>query len=80
MKRLLRRLNKNNLEIIEVRNRINRKTRDVVVKVEVKGMVGEIQLCLEYDRNLNEFNHEIYEIKRSSFGVFFGSVVWFGKF
>ena len=48
-------------------------------KVEFSGVVGEIQLCLDFDSLLNEFNHGIYEIKRSPVGGIFGSVLWLGK-
>ena len=41
--------------------------------------MGELQLCLEFDSKMNEFNHGLYEIKRSPGGIVFGCLLWFGK-
>ena len=41
--------------------------------------MGELQLALEFDSALNEFNHGIYEIKRSPGGNIFGAILWLGK-
>ena len=54
-------------------------TKDFVFKIQFGDIVGELQLALEFDSALNEFNHGIYEIKRSPGGNIFGAILWLGK-
>ena len=46
-------------------NRLGRNTKDVVMLIKLPNSVAELQLALKQDTVLNEFNHKIYELKRS---------------
>ena len=66
-------------KIVEIDNRFQKNTKDLVFKILMNETVGELQLCLEFDSKMNEFNHGLYEIKRSPGGIVFGCLLWFGK-
>ena len=66
--------------MIELDNRLDYKTRDVVLKFKIDEIVGELQLALEFESVQNKFSHGIYELVRSPFGGFFASFMWFSGF
>ena len=78
-KRLLAQCKETGYRVIEVDNRINKNTKDIVFKIQIHDIVGQVQLALEFDSALNEFNHGLYEIKRSPVGSVFGIILWLGK-
>lgn len=40
-------------KIIEVDNRFEKNTKDLVIKILINETVGELQLCLEFDSKMN---------------------------
>jgi len=50
-----------------VKNRLGKKTADLVFKILINGTVSEFQLAYEFNVVANEFNHKIYELERSKF-------------
>jgi len=60
-------------QIMELDNRLQKKTQDVVFKIKIKEVVSELQLALQFDTVAFEFNHNFYEIQRCPLGCIFGS-------
>ena len=58
---------------MELDNRLNKRTHDIVFKIRIKEVVSELQLALEFDTVTFEFNHNFYEIMRCPLGCIFGS-------
>lgn len=50
----------NELEIVELDNRLKKVTQDVVFKIKVGEIVCEFQLALEFDYTQFEFGHAFY--------------------
>lgn len=70
----------NKLEVIEMDNRLSKKTtQDVVFKVKIKEAVCELQLGLKQDDSVYHWTHCIYEIQRSPLGCIFGSYIFMSK-
>lgn len=53
------------IKIIELENRLGNNTKDVVLLIKLPNTIAELQLALKLDSVLNEFNHKIYELRRS---------------
>ena len=51
--------------LYELKNRLNKNTKDVTLIIKLPNSVAELQLALKFDTALNEFNHRIYELIRS---------------
>lgn len=49
----------------ELKNRLNKNTKDVTLILKLPNSVAELQLALKLDTVSNEFNHKIYELLRS---------------
>lgn len=54
-------------------------TQDVVLKIDVRGTICELQLAMEQDESEYHFIHSIYEIERSPLGCIFGSYIYMSK-
>ena len=52
-------------QIIEEKNKLYGKTKDLVLITKLETVMSELQLVLKLDSVSNEFNHKIYELKRS---------------
>lgn len=53
------------LVITEIDNRLGKHTTDLVLKVEIEGIVAEFQLAMSFNVTENEFSHKIFELLRS---------------
>ena len=47
------------------KNRLNKKTKDLTLVINLPHSIAELQLALKFDTTSNEFNHKIYELLRS---------------
>jgi hypothetical protein len=56
-----------NLKLIEVDNRLRMGTSDITLKILFGNVISEIQLAINMRVSDYEFNHKIYELKRSLF-------------
>lgn len=54
-------------------------TQDVVLKIDIKGTICELQLAMEQEESQYHFIHSIYEIERSLLGCIFGSYIYMSK-
>ena len=54
-----------NIDLIEVKDRLAKNTKDLVMIIQFEESVAEFQFALKLDSVSNEFNHKIYELKRS---------------
>lgn len=52
-------------QIVEEKDRLNGKTKDLVLIIKMENVIAELQLVLKLDSVSNEFNHKIYELQRS---------------
>jgi hypothetical protein len=52
-------------QIIEEKNKLYGKTRDLVLITKLESVISELQLVMKLDSVSNEFNHKIYELIRS---------------
>ena len=52
-------------QIIEEKNKLYGKTKDLVLIIKMEAVIAELQLVLKLDSVSNEFNHKIYELQRS---------------
>lgn len=52
---------------------------DVVLKIQVRHAVCELQLAMRQDESKYHFIHSIYEIERSPLGCIFGSYLYMSK-
>jgi hypothetical protein len=52
-------------QVIEEKNKLYGKTKDLVLIIKLENVVSELQLVLKLDSVSNEFNHKIYELQRS---------------
>ena len=67
-------------KILEMTNRLAKpQTQDVVLKIQVKEAVCELQLAMEQDEAQYHFIHALYEIERSPLGCIFGSYIYMSK-
>jgi hypothetical protein len=55
------------LRLFEVDNRLKKDTSDLVIKIIIGNVVAEFQLVKEANIADYDFNHKIYELKRSKF-------------
>lgn len=58
------------LKLIEIDNRLQddkKGTSDLVMKILVGNIIAELQLVIDLDSAEYEFNHKLYELKRSKF-------------
>ena len=61
-------------------NRLDKEqTQDVVLKVQIRESVCELQLAMQQDEAQYHFIHSIYEIERSPLGCIFGSYIFMSK-
>ena len=56
---------KEKIQIIEEKNKLYGKTKDLVLIIKLETVISELQLVLKLDSVSNEFNHKIYELQRS---------------
>ncbi len=47
------------------KNRLNKKTKDITLVINLPHSIAELQLALKFDTTSNDFNHKIYELLRS---------------
>jgi len=67
-------------KVLEMENRLaKQQTQDVVLKIQVKETVCELQLAMKQDESQYHFIHSIYEIERSPLGCIFGSYIYMSK-
>ena len=52
-------------QIIEEKNQLYGKTKDLVLIIKLENVVSELQLVLKLNSVSNEFKHKIYELQRS---------------
>jgi hypothetical protein len=52
-------------QIIEEKNQLYGKTKDLVLIIKLENVVSELQLALKLNSVSNEFKHKIYELQRS---------------
>jgi hypothetical protein len=53
------------IDLIELKDRLAKNTKDLVTIIKFGESVAEFQFALKLDSVSNEFNHKIYELKRS---------------
>lgn len=51
----------------------------MVLKIQIKETVCELQLAMQQDESQYHFIHSIYEIERSPLGCIFGSYIFMSK-
>ena len=56
---------KEKIQIIEEKNKLYGKTKDLVLIIKLETVISELQLVFKLDSVSNEFNHKIYELQRS---------------
>jgi len=54
-----------NIQIVEVDNRLSKITTDLVLKIRMGDLVCEFQLALKFNQAENEIHHKMYEVERS---------------
>jgi hypothetical protein len=54
------------IDLIELKDRLAKNTKDLVTIIKFGESVAEFQFALKLDSVSNEFNHKIYELKRSN--------------
>jgi hypothetical protein len=57
--------NGESIDLIELKDRLAKNTKDLVTIIKFGESVAEFQFALKLDSVSNEFNHKIYELKRS---------------
>lgn len=61
-------------------NRLEKEqTQDMVLKIQIKETVCELQLAMQQDETQYHFIHSIYEIERSPLGCIFASYIYMSK-
>jgi hypothetical protein len=55
------------LKVIKLDNRLNKPTSDLVLKILFGNTIAELQMAINLSAAENEFNHKIYELKRTKF-------------
>jgi hypothetical protein len=55
-----------NIDLVELKDRLAKNTKDLVIIAKFNESIAEFQLALKLDSVSNEFNHKIYELKRSN--------------
>jgi len=58
-------IEKAGFQIIELKNRLRKGTKDVSLIIKLPKSIAELQLALKLDSVSNEFNHKIFELARS---------------
>lgn len=53
------------MELVEIDNRLNGRTKDLVLKIKIEDLVCEFQLALFFKQAENEIDHKMYEMCRS---------------
>jgi hypothetical protein len=53
------------IDLIELKDRLSKNTKDLVTIIKFGESIAEFQFALKLDSVSNEFNHKIYELKRS---------------
>ena len=54
-----------NIQIVEIDNRLEKITTDLVLKIRMEDLVCEFQLALNFNQAENEIHHKMYEVERS---------------
>ena len=51
--------------MVEIDNRLEKITTDLVLKIRMEDLVCEFQLALKFNQAENEIHHKMYEVERS---------------
>jgi hypothetical protein len=51
--------------VIKLDNRLNKPTSDLTIKILFGNTIAELQMAINLNAAENEFNHKIYELKRT---------------
>ena len=59
-KEILEQAKKNGYEIVELKNRLDKNTCDIMLKVKVGGTITEFQLPILFNKVQNDMHHKLY--------------------
>ncbi len=60
-------LKEHKIPLINIKNRLQSKTKDVTLVFKIDTILSEFQMALPFDHVANEFNHKLYELDRTIF-------------